>query len=107
MSFGTSYHDTRERTSPPASTVWPPTARTARCSALHLPGMIIRKLQQRDGIHIDTPAAGSAKLAEQGYQDVAISPCTLSTATSTRRSFAKCRVCARAFGILTLGAPLC
>ncbi|MBO2029517.1 sirohydrochlorin cobaltochelatase [Klebsiella pneumoniae] len=33
VSFGTSYHDTARRTSPPASAIWPPAARTARCSA--------------------------------------------------------------------------
>ncbi|MCC7825098.1 sirohydrochlorin cobaltochelatase, partial [Klebsiella pneumoniae] len=57
----------------PAATSWASAAatsfHTASFSAL---SALIGKWQQRDGIHIDTPLQALQKLAEQGYQDVAI-----------------------------------
>lgn len=57
--------------------------------------MIIRKLKQRDGIEIDTPLQALQKLAEQGYQDVAIQSLHIINGDEYERSSAKCRACAR------------
>lgn len=99
VSFGTSYHDTREKNIAACERDLAASCPDRTLFRAFTSGMIIRKLQQRDGIHIDTPLQALQKLAEQGYQDVAIQSCTLSTATSTGRSFAKCRACARAFSV--------
>lgn len=60
-------------------------------------GMIIRKLKQRDGIEIDTPLQALQKLAEQGYQDVAIQSLHIINGDEYEKLSAKCKACARFF----------
>lgn len=59
--------------------------------------MIIRKLKQRDGIEIDTPLQALQKLAEQGYQDVAIQSLHIINGDEYEKLSAKCKVCVRCF----------
>ena len=72
VSFGTSYHDTREKNIAACERDLAASCPDRTLFRAFTSGMIIRKLQQRDGIHIDTPLQALQKLAEQGYQDVAI-----------------------------------
>ncbi|STU59352.1 Sirohydrochlorin cobaltochelatase CbiK [Klebsiella variicola] len=72
VSFGTSYHDTREKNITACERDLAASCPDRTLFRAFTSGMIIRKLRQRDGIHIDTPLQALQKLAEQGYQDVAI-----------------------------------
>ena len=74
VSFGTSYRETLEKT----------IARIEADLAAALPertlfraftsGMILRKLERRDGLHIDDVPQALARLAAEGYEDVLIQP---------------------------------
>nr|MDQ6121075.1 sirohydrochlorin cobaltochelatase [Klebsiella pneumoniae subsp. pneumoniae] len=99
MSFGTSYHDTREKNIAACERDLAASCPDRTLFRAFTSGMIIRKLQQRDGIHIDTPLQALQSWPSRDTRMWLSSPCTLSTATSTRRSFAKCRACARAFSV--------
>ena len=68
--------------------------------------MIIRKLQQRDGIHIDTPLQALQKLAEQGYQDVAIQSLHIINGDEYEKIVREVQSMRPRFQRLTLGAPL-
>ncbi|WP_439950854.1 sirohydrochlorin cobaltochelatase, partial [Staphylococcus aureus] len=68
VSFGTSYHDTREKNIAACERDLAASCPDRTLFRAFTSGMIIRKLQQRDGIHIDTPLQALQKLAEQGYQ---------------------------------------
>ncbi len=68
--------------------------------------MIIRKLQQRDGIHIDTPLQALQKLAEQGYRDVAIQSLHIINGDEYEKIVREVQSMRPRFQRLTLGAPL-
>lgn len=72
VSFGTSYHDTCEKNIVACERDLAASCPDRDLFRAFTSGMIIRKLKQRDGIEIDTPLQALQKLAEQGYQDVAI-----------------------------------
>ena len=55
VSFGTSYHDTREKNIAACERDLAASCPDRTLFRAFTSGMIIRKLQQRDGIHIDTP----------------------------------------------------
>lgn len=74
VSFGTSYHDTLEKT----------IAATEKAIGEAFPGwevrraftsnMIMKKLRSRDGLEIDSVSQAMAKLEAQGYTHVAVQP---------------------------------
>ena len=72
VSFGTSYPDTCEKNIVACERELAASCPDRDTFRAFTSGMIIRKLKQRDGIEIDTPLQALQKLAEQGYQDVAI-----------------------------------
>ncbi len=53
VSFGTSYKETREKT-------------------IEASNMIIRKLKNRDGLHIENPVEALDRLYKEGYQEVIV-----------------------------------
>ncbi len=55
VSFGTSYHDTREKNITACERDLAASCPDRTLFRAFTSGMIIRKLRQRDGIHIDTP----------------------------------------------------
>lgn len=73
VSFGTSHWDTLEKTIAPTEEALKNTfgweVRRAFTS-----GMILRKLKERDGLHIHTPAQALEQLKEDGYTHVAVQP---------------------------------
>ena len=74
ISFGTSYHDTCEKNIVACERDLAASCPDRTLFRAFTSGMIIRKLKQRDNLHIDTPLQALQQLAEQGYQDVAIQP---------------------------------
>lgn len=106
VSFGTSYHDTCEKN----------ITACERDLAAHFPdrdvfraftsGMIIRKLKQRDGVHIDTPLQALQKLAEQGYQDVAVQSLHIINGDEYEKIVRDVQLFRPQFQRLVMGAPL-
>lgn len=72
VSFGTSYRDTCEKNIVACERDLAASCPDRTLFRAFTSGMIIRKLKQRDNLHIDTPLQALQKLAELGYQDVAI-----------------------------------
>ncbi|AYA40814.1 sirohydrochlorin cobaltochelatase [Xenorhabdus nematophila] len=72
ISFGTSYPETRrnniEACEQQLASVFP----DRELFRAFTSGMIIRKLRQRDGIHVDTPHEALTRLHHAGYHDVAV-----------------------------------
>ena len=64
VSFGTSYHDTREKNIAACERDLAASCPDRTLFRAFTSGMIIRKLQQRDGIHIDTPLQGELALTQ-------------------------------------------
>ena len=106
VSFGTSYHDTREKNIAACERDLAASCPDRTLFRAFTSGMIIRKLQQRDGIHIDTPLQALQKLAEQGYQDVAIQSLHIINGDEYEKIVREVQSMRPRFQRLTLGAPL-
>lgn len=72
ISFGTSYHDTCAKNIVACEEQLASTFADRDLFRAFTSGMIIRKLKQRDNLDIDSPAQALRRLAELGYQDVAV-----------------------------------
>lgn len=72
ISFGTSYHDTCAKNIVACEEALATTFPDRDLFRAFTSGMIIRKLKQRDNLEIDSPAQALLRLAELGYQDVAV-----------------------------------
>lgn len=106
VSFGTSYHDTLEK-----NIVACEQALAASCPDRVLfraftSGMIIRKLQQRDNVHIDTPAQALKRLVELGYQDVAVQSLHIINGDEYEKVVRDVAQYQGSFRRLVMGAPL-
>ncbi|WP_058911271.1 sirohydrochlorin cobaltochelatase [Entomohabitans teleogrylli] len=106
ISFGTSYHDTREKNITACEN-----ALAARCPDRHLfraftSGMIIRKLKQRDNLDIDNPQQALRRLAALGYQDVAIQSLHIINGDEYEKIVRQVAELRGQFQRLVIGAPL-
>ena len=106
VSFGTSYHDTCEK-----NIVACEQALAASCPDRDLfraftSGMIIRKLKARDGIETDTPLEALQKLAELGYDDVAVQSLHIINGDEYEKIAREVQSQRPRFKRLTLGTPL-
>lgn len=106
ISFGTSYHDTCEK-----NIVACERALAAGCPdrtpfRAFTSGMIIRKLKKRDGVTIDTPLEALQKLAQQGYQDVAIQSLHVINGDEYEKIVREVQAMRMHFARLVIGAPL-
>lgn len=72
ISFGTSYHDTCGKNIVACEEQLASTFADRDLFRAFTSGMIIRKLKSRDNLDIDSPAQALRRLAELGYQDVAV-----------------------------------
>lgn len=106
VSFGTSYHDTREKNITACERDLAASCPDRTLFRAFTSGMIIRKLWQRDGIHIDTPLQALQKLAEQGYQDVAIQSLHIINGDEYEKIVREVQSLRPRFQRLTLGVPL-
>jgi len=106
ISFGTSYQETCEKN----IVAWERDL-AASCPDRTLfraftSGMIIRKLKQRDNLHIDTPLQALQKLAALGYQDVAIQSLHIINGDEYEKIVREVQSMRSRFTRLTLGSPL-
>ncbi|PHM74314.1 sirohydrochlorin cobaltochelatase [Xenorhabdus kozodoii] len=69
-------------------------------------GMIIRKLRQRDGIHIDTPHDALTRLYHAGYHDVAVQCLHIINGDEYEKVLREVEKFRPRFRRLVLGAPL-
>ena len=106
ISFGTSYPDTCEKNIVACERALAASCPDRDTFRAFTSGMIIRKLKQRDGIEIDTPLQALQKLAEQGYQDVAIQSLHIINGDEYEKIVREVQSLRPLFLRLTLGAPL-
>ena len=72
ISFGTSYAETREKNIESCEKQLAAAFPGRDFFRAFTSGMIIRKLKERDNLHINNPEEALRHLHEQGYEDVAI-----------------------------------
>ncbi|TCC01174.1 sirohydrochlorin cobaltochelatase [Kosakonia quasisacchari] len=106
VSFGTSYHDTCEKNIVACERELAASCPDRTLFRAFTSGMIIRKLKQRDNLHIDTPLDALKKLAEQGYQDVAIQSLHIINGDEYEKIVHEVQTLRPLFKRLVIGAPL-
>ncbi|XTZ40500.1 sirohydrochlorin cobaltochelatase [Salmonella enterica] len=106
VSFGTSYHDTCEKNIVACERELAASCPDRTLFRAYTSGMIIRKLQQRDKLQIDTPLQALQKLAEQGYQDVAIQSLHIINGDEYEKIAHEVQSQRPRFKRLVIGAPL-
>ncbi|HBH3166896.1 TPA: cobalt-factor II C(20)-methyltransferase [Clostridioides difficile] len=72
VSFGTSYHETREKTIDICEDKIKNSLKSHDFFRAYTSNMIINKIKKRDGIEIDNPIQALDKIYEQGYDEVII-----------------------------------
>lgn len=106
VSFGTSYHDTCEKNITACERELAASCPDRALFRAWTSGMIIRKLQQRDNVHIDTPLQALQKLARQGYEDVAIQSLHIINGDEYEKIVREVNTLRPLFKRLVIGAPL-
>ncbi|MTH47420.1 sirohydrochlorin cobaltochelatase [Intestinirhabdus alba] len=106
VSFGTSYHDTCEKNIVACERELAASCPDRDLFRAFTSGMIIRKLERRDGIHIDTPLQALQRLADLGYRDVAIQSLHIINGDEYEKIVREVQEMRPRFARLTLGAPL-
>ena len=106
VSFGTSHLDTLEKTIVPiegdiAAALPDRTLRRAFTS-----GMILRKLERRDGLHIDNVSQALERLAGEGVRDVTVQPTHIMNGEEYDKLLAQAEPFRGQFGRLAIGRPL-
>lgn len=74
VSFGTTYPDTLKKTIAAIESDMAGAFPGWEIRRAFTSGKIIRKLRERDGVEVDTPAQALGRLAEEGFERVAIQP---------------------------------
>ncbi|MGL6105956.1 sirohydrochlorin cobaltochelatase [Romboutsia sp.] len=72
VSFGTSYHETRRKTIDACEDKIKEGLKGYDFYRAYTSNMIIRKLKNRDGIHVDNPIQALDRLYEEGYKEVIV-----------------------------------
>ncbi|WLI77613.1 sirohydrochlorin cobaltochelatase [Kosakonia sp. H02] len=106
VSFGTSYHDTCEKNIVACERELAASCPDRTLFRAFTSGMIIRKLKQRDNLHIDTPPEALQKLADAGYQDVAIQSLHIINGDEYEKIVREVQSLRLLFQRLVIGAPL-
>ena len=106
VSFGTTYHDTLEKTigaiEADLAAAFPDrTLRRAFTS-----GMIIRRLKERDGLAIDNVTEALERLAAEGYEDVVLQSTHVMNGDERDKMMAQASPFASRFARFAIGAPL-
>jgi sirohydrochlorin cobaltochelatase len=106
ISFGTSYPDTCQKNIVACEQQLAASFADRTLFRAFTSGMIIRKLQQRDNLQVDTPREALCKLAAQGYQDVAIQSLHVINGDEYDKIVNEVREMRHLFSSLVLGTPL-
>lgn len=106
ISFGTSYHETREKTIDACEQRLAQVCPDRDAFRAFTSEMIIRKLARRDGLQIDNPQQALLRLAEQGYQDIAIQSLHIINGDEYEKVVTQVREYAHLFARIRIGTPL-
>jgi len=106
VSFGTSYHDTCEKNIVACERELAASCPDRDLFRAFTSGMIIRKLKLRDGIETDTPLEALQKLAELGYEDVAVQSLHIINGDEYEKIAREVQSLRPLFRRLTIGTPL-
>ena len=74
VSFGTSFHDTREKTIDQIENTLAEAFPEAHLYRAWTSGMILKKIQKRDGIHIDNVKEAMERMIADGVTDLIVQP---------------------------------
>ncbi|MBS4967834.1 MAG: sirohydrochlorin cobaltochelatase [Lacrimispora saccharolytica] len=74
VSFGTSFHDTREKTIDQIENALAEAFPEAHLYRAWTSGMILKKIQKRDGIHIDNVKEAMERMIADGVTDLIVQP---------------------------------
>lgn len=106
ISFGTTYRDTREKNIDACEQQLAATFGDRDLFRAFTSGMIIRKLSLRDAMEIDNPRQALQRLAELGYQDVAVQSLHVINGDEYEKVASEVRAHQPHFQRLVLGTPL-
>ena len=105
-SFGTSHLDTLEKTIQPIE--WDIAGRMPGrvLRRAFTSGMILRKLEERDGLKIDSVPQALERLAEEGFEDVVVQPTHIMNGEEFDKLMAQAEPYRARFRRLAFGRPL-
>ncbi|MDX7997778.1 sirohydrochlorin cobaltochelatase [Xenorhabdus sp. Reich] len=106
ISFGTSYPETLKNNIDASEQQLASVFPDRELFRAFTSGMIIRKLRQRDGIHIDTPHDALTRLHHAGYNDVAVQCLHIIKGDEYEKVLHEVEKFRSHFKRLVLGAPL-
>ncbi|RLM20309.1 sirohydrochlorin cobaltochelatase [Brenneria alni] len=106
ISFGTSYPQTRQKNIDACEQRLAAACPDRDRFRAFTSEMIIGKLRERDGLLVDNPGQALSRLAEAGYQDVAIQSLHVINGDEYEKVTAEVRAFMPRFRRLVLGAPL-
>lgn len=105
VSFGTSYHETREKTIGQIERTIAERFPGREVRRAFTSGMIIRKLE-KEGIHIDNVDTALEKLAREGFEEVIVQPTHMMNGEEYDRVRGSVERYAGRFGRLRFGSPV-
>lgn len=106
ISFGTSYQETREKNIESCEKQLASAFPDRQLFRAFTSGMIIRKLRERDNLHIDNPEQALTHLLEMGFEDIAIQSLHVINGDEYEKVVAQVDKFRPLFKRLTLGKPL-
>ena len=106
ISFGTSYPETLSKTIAAIEQDIGAAFPGADVFRAFTSGMIRRKIEKRDGVHIDSPLEAIQKIQDQGYTDVVCQTTHIINGTEYDLMMADLKPFAKAFDHFTVGRPL-
>lgn len=106
VSFGTSYHETREKTIDQIETDIQNSYPERRIYRAWTSKMILKKLKTRDGIHIDNVKEAMETMRRDGITDIIVQPTHVINGIENDLMKEDVLSCAEHFARITFGAPL-
>lgn len=106
VSFGTSYEETRKKTIEAIENDIADAFPTHRIYRAWTSGMIIRKVQMRDHLHVDTVSEALERMAKDGITDIVIQPTHVINGIENDAMKADALAYAGRFASIRFGTPL-
>lgn len=106
ISFGTSYQQTRQKNIEACERQLSAAYPDRDLYRAFTSGMIIRKLQKRDGLQVDNPRQALERLVNEGYQDVAIQSLHVINGDEYEKIVSEVSAFSECFQRLVVGTPL-
>lgn len=106
VSFGTSFNETRKVTIDALEQAIGEANPDATVYRAWTSNFIIRKIEKRDGVKIDTVAEAFARMEADGVTDVVVQPTHVINGIENDKMTAECRSYAEHFASIKVGTPL-